>query len=32
DNYPPLAELLDELQNMRDIDARISKERALSAA
>jgi len=32
DNYPPLAELLDELQHMRDIDARLSKARALSAA
>ncbi len=32
DNFPPLSELLDELQHMRDIDARIAAERARSAA
>ncbi|MBM3654397.1 MAG: DUF692 family protein, partial [Alphaproteobacteria bacterium] len=32
DNYPPFSELLDELQHMRDIDARIANERARSAA
>lgn len=32
DNFPPFAELLDELQRMRDIDARIAAEGALSAA
>ncbi|PPD44463.1 MAG: hypothetical protein CTY15_07050 [Methylocystis sp.] len=32
DNFPPFSELLDELQKMRDIDARIAAERALSAA
>lgn len=32
DNFPPFSELLDELQRMRDIDARIAAEKALSAA
>jgi uncharacterized protein (UPF0276 family) len=32
DNFPPFSELLDELQRMRDIDARLAAERALSAA
>lgn len=32
DNFPPFAELLAELQHMRDIDARIAAEGALSAA
>lgn len=32
DNFPPFSELLDELQQMRDIDARIAAERALTAA
>jgi uncharacterized protein len=32
DNFPPFSELLDELQQMRDIDARVAAARALSAA
>lgn len=32
DNFPPFEELLGELQRMRDIDARIAAERALTAA
>ncbi len=32
DNFPPFSELLDELQRMRDIDAAIAAEKALSAA
>jgi len=32
DNFPPFSELLDELQHMRDIDARIAAEQARSAA
>ncbi|WP_424361381.1 DUF692 domain-containing protein [Methylocystis parvus] len=32
DNFPPFSELLDELQRMRDIDARIAADRSLSAA
>ncbi len=32
DNFPPFQELLDELQKMRDIDARLAEGRALSAA
>jgi uncharacterized protein len=32
DNFPPFSELLDELQRMRDIDARIAAEGTLSAA
>lgn len=32
DNFPPFAELLDELQRMREIDARVVAERSLSAA
>ncbi len=32
DNFPPFAELLDELQRMRDIDARLAADRALTAA
>jgi len=32
DNFPPFSELLDELQRMRDIDARLAAQRALSAA
>jgi uncharacterized protein (UPF0276 family) len=32
DNFPPFSELLDELQQMRDIDARVAAGRAQSAA
>jgi len=32
DNFPPFCELLEELQHMRDIDARIAAQGALSAA
>lgn len=32
DNFPPFSELLDELQRMRDIDARVAAGRSLSAA
>lgn len=32
DNFPPFEELLDELQHMRDIDARVAAARSLSAA
>lgn len=32
DNFPPFSELLDELQQMRDIDARVAAGRSLSAA
>jgi uncharacterized protein (UPF0276 family) len=32
DNFPPFSELLDELQRMRDIDARIAAGHSLSAA
>jgi uncharacterized protein len=32
DNFPPFSELLDELQQMRDIDARVAAESSLSAA
>ncbi|WP_036283170.1 DUF692 domain-containing protein [Methylocystis sp. ATCC 49242] len=32
DNFPPFSELLDELQHMRDIDARIAADGALNAA
>jgi len=32
DNFPPFDELLDELQHMRDIDARVAAARSLSAA
>ncbi|QGM96361.1 DUF692 domain-containing protein [Methylocystis parvus] len=32
DNFPPFSELLDELQRMRDIDARVAADRALTAA
>lgn len=32
DNFPPLSELLDELQHMREIDARVAAEAALNAA
>jgi uncharacterized protein (UPF0276 family) len=32
DNFPPFSELLDELQHMRDIDARVAVARSLSAA
>lgn len=32
DNFPPFSELLDELQQMREIDARIAAESSLSAA
>ncbi|MCC3246499.1 DUF692 domain-containing protein [Methylocystis sp. WRRC1] len=32
DNFPPFSELLEELQHMRDIDARIAADGALNAA
>jgi len=32
DNFPPFDELLDELQHMRDIDARVAAARSLSVA
>lgn len=32
DNFPPFEELLDELQHMRDIDARVAAARSLSVA
>jgi uncharacterized protein len=32
DNFPPFSELLDELQRMRDIDARVAGEKVSSAA
>ncbi len=32
DNFPPFSELLEELQRMRDIDARLAAERVSSAA